>query len=135
MPLPQIQAAGNLTADPELRFTSTGKPVASFTVACNDRRKDPSGNWVDGDTTFLNCEVWDVKAEQLAEQVQKGQRVHVTGKLRQRSYEATDGTKRTVYEVIHADVYVALKRDPKPTTGWQPPATGDFLPTDEAPPF
>ena len=131
MPLPQIQATGNLTADPELRFTQAGKAVASFTVACNDRRKDANGDWIDGDTTFLNCEVWEAKAEQLAEQVQKGQRVQVAGKLRQRSYEANDGTKRTVYDVVHAEVFVALKRD-KQMIGWQPPKSGNFIPTEQA---
>lgn len=115
MTLPSVTATGNLTADPELRFTNNGKAVASFTVACNDRRKDATGNWIDGDTTFLTCQAWDEQAEQITEQLSKGQRVTVAGKLRQRSYEAKDGSKRTVYEVTNPQVTVALARASRPT--------------------
>jgi len=134
MSLPTLTATGNLTAEPELRFTPSGKSVTTFTIACNDRRKDQTtGQWIDGDTTFLTCEVWGERGEELVEQVGKGQRVMVTGKLRQRSYEAKDGTKRTVYELAHCDVYLAPKRQPRPSQDFG--QAEPFTPSTEAAPF
>jgi single-strand DNA-binding protein len=99
---------GNLTKDPELRFTPAGLPVATFTVACNSKKKDPAGNWIDGDSTFLTVTVWRNTAENVAESIRKGTQVTVVGRLKQRSYEATDGTRRTVYEVDADSVSVSL---------------------------
>lgn len=110
MPLPTVQATGRLTADPELRFTAQGKAVAKITVACNSRTKDQSGNWVDGDTTFLDVDLWERDAEEAAESLAKGDLVHVAGSLRQRSYEAKDGTKRIAYGLTFAKVFKSLPR-------------------------
>lgn len=98
MTLPMITLDGRLVDDVELRFTTSGKAVASFRVACSDRRKD-GDKWVDGDSTFLTCTAWEQLAESCAESLQKGTAVVVTGKLAQESYEAKDGTNRTVYKV------------------------------------
>jgi len=96
----QITIAGNLVGDPELRYTSTGQAVASFRVASTPRFLDKSTNeWKDGDSLFLTCNVWRQAAENAAESLQRGMRVIVTGRLRQRSYETREGEKRTVYEV------------------------------------
>ena len=95
-----ITVVGNLVADPELRFTSSGQPVATFRVASTPRVRDAaSGEWKDGDSLFLTCNVWRQAAENVAESLQRGMRVIVSGRLRQRSYETKEGEKRTVYEV------------------------------------
>lgn len=106
MSLPQLTATGNLTADPELRFTPAGKAVANFTVACNKKRKTEAGGWEDVASCFLNCTVWDRDAEAVAEELRRGSQVTVVGALKQRTYDDRDGNKRTAYDV---DVYsVAL---------------------------
>ena len=79
MPLPTIITVGNLTADPELRFTTTGKSVASLRVACSERKKDPAGQWVDGDKVFLNVNCWNETAENITATCQKGDTVVVSG--------------------------------------------------------
>lgn len=95
-----ITVVGNLTADPELRFTPAGAAVANFTVASTPRSFDKNTNqWVDGDALFLNCSVWRQAAENVAESLQKGMRVIVQGRLKQRSYETREGEKRTVVEL------------------------------------
>ncbi len=105
-----ITLAGNLTGDPDLRYTPAGVAVAAFTVAASRRVYDPdAGQWKDGDTLFLRCSVWRQLAEHTAESLQKGMRVVVTGRLRQRDYETTEGDKRTVYEVDADDVGPSLR--------------------------
>lgn len=105
-----ITIAGNLTSDPELRFTPSGQPVASFTVASNPRYYDKqSGEWKDGDPLFLSCNVWRQAAENVAESLVKGTRIIVTGRLKQRRYETKEGEKRTVYEIEVDDVGPSLK--------------------------
>jgi len=95
-----ITVVGNLTDDPELRFTPSGAAVANFTVASTPRFLDKQTNeWKDGDALFLRCNIWRQAAENVAESLQRGMRVIVTGRLRQRSYETKEGEKRTVYEV------------------------------------
>ena len=98
MALPRIELEGNLVADPELRFTASGKAVANFRVASSERKKQ-GDEWVDGDECFLDCSIWDKAAENLTESLTVGAKVIVTGRLRQRSYETNNGEKRTVYEV------------------------------------
>ena len=110
MPLPTIIIVGNLTADPELRFTTTGKSVASLRVACSERKKDPAGQWVDGDKVFLNVNCWNETAENITATCQKGDTVVVTGKYKQRSYKAKDGQEKTVYEVEADSVGAELRR-------------------------
>jgi single-strand DNA-binding protein len=105
-----VTVIGNLTNDPELRFTPSGQAVASFTVASSTRLRDPQTNeWKDGDTTFLRCSVWRQYAENVAESLTRGMRVIVNGRLKQRSYETKEGEKRTVYEVDVDDVGPALR--------------------------
>ena len=105
-----ITVVGNLTADPELRFTPSGAPVANFTVASTPRTFDKNSNeWKDGDALFLNCAVWRQAAENVAESLTKGMRVIVQGRLRQRSYETREGEKRTVFECEVEEIGPALK--------------------------
>jgi single-strand DNA-binding protein len=105
-----ITLVGNLTADPELRFTPSGAAVANFTVASTPRTFDRQTNeWRDGDAMFLNCAVWRQAAENVAESLQKGMRVIVQGRLKSRSYETREGEKRTVFEIDVDEIGPALK--------------------------
>jgi single-strand DNA-binding protein len=105
-----ITVVGNLTADPELRYTPTCTAVAAFTVAASRRIYDSAtSQWKDGDTLFLRCTAWRHLAEHAAESLTKGARIIVTGRLKQRSYETTEGEKRTVYEVDAEDVGPSLR--------------------------
>jgi single-strand DNA-binding protein len=95
-----ITLVGNLVDDPELRFTPSGAAVAKFRLASTPRTYDrQSGEWKDGESLFLTCNVWRQAAENVAESLQRGMRVIVQGRLKQRSYETREGEKRTVYEV------------------------------------
>ena len=121
----QITIAGNLVEDPELRFTPAGQAVARFRVASTPRFRDnATGEWKDGDSLFLTCNVWRQAAENAAESLTRGMRVIVSGRLRQRSYETKEGEKRTVYEVEVDDVGPSLRnasakvnRRPRDPTG------------------
>jgi single-strand DNA-binding protein len=101
---------GNLVSDPELRFTPSGAAVAKFTVASTPRYLDKTTNeWKDGDSLFLQCQIWRQAAENVAESLTKGMRVIVSGRLKQRSYETKEGEKRTVFEVEVDDVGPSLR--------------------------
>ena len=105
-----LTIVGNLTADPELRFTPSGAAVANFTVASTPRMMDRQTNeWKDGDPLFMRCSIWREAAENVAESLTRGSRVIVTGRLRQRSFETREGEKRTVYEVEVDEVGPSLK--------------------------
>jgi single-strand DNA-binding protein len=105
-----ITIIGNLVNDPELRYTPTGQAVATFRVASTPRFMDRTTNeWKDGDSLFLSCNVWRQAAENVAESLQRGMRVIVSGRLRQRSYETREGEKRTVYEVEVDEVGPSLR--------------------------
>ncbi|HTM84652.1 MAG TPA: single-stranded DNA-binding protein [Mycobacterium sp.] len=105
-----ITVVGNLTADPDLRFTPSGAAVANFTVASTPRVFDRQTNeWKDGDALFLRCNIWREAAENVAESLTRGSRVIVTGRLRQRSFETREGEKRTVYEVEVDEVGPSLR--------------------------
>jgi single-strand DNA-binding protein len=105
-----ITVIGNLTTDPELRFTPNGAAVASFTVASTPRTFDRQSNeWKDGDTLFLRCTVWRQAAENVAESLHKGTRVIVQGRLKQRSFETREGEKRTVVELEADEVGASLR--------------------------
>jgi single-strand DNA-binding protein len=105
-----ITVVGNLVADPELRFTPSGQPVATFRIASTPRIMDRQTNeWKDGDSLFLTCNVWRQAAENVAESLQRGMRVLVSGRLKQRNYETKEGEKRTVYEVEVDDVGPSLR--------------------------
>ena len=105
-----VTVIGNLTSDPELRFTPSGAAVASFTVASSSRVLDKTTNeWKDGESVFMRCSVWRQYAENVAESLTKGTRVIVSGRLRQRSYETREGEKRTVMELEVEDVGPALR--------------------------
>src|SRR5690625_2673914 len=106
-----LTIVGNLTADPELRFTPSGTAVASFTVASTPRRYDrQAGEFRDGDTLFMRCAAWRETAENVAESLEKGMRVIVTGRLVQRSFETREGEKRTVVELQVDEVGPSLAR-------------------------
>jgi single-strand DNA-binding protein len=105
----QTTITGNLTGDPELRFTPSGIPVASFSIAANERYKDSAGQWQDGPSSFLRCNIWRDAAEHVAESLGKGDRVIATGMLRQRTYEAKDGDKRTIWELAVNEIGPSLK--------------------------
>ena len=105
-----ITVVGNLTDDPELRFTPSGAAVANFRVASTPRYLDKtSGQWRDGDPLFLACNIWRDYAEHVAESLKRGTRVIVTGRLRQRSYETKEGEKRTVYELEVDEIGPSLR--------------------------
>ena len=105
-----IHLVGNLTADPELRFTPAGAAVANFTVASTPRTFDrQSGEWKDGDALFLRCTVWRQPAENVAESLTRGMRVMASGRLRQRSFETREGEKRTVVELEVDEVGPSLR--------------------------
>jgi single-strand DNA-binding protein len=100
--------AGNLVEDPEVRFTNTGIAVTNLRVAVTQRVQQ-DGQWRDGDTSFFKINVWRGQAENLAESLSKGDRVMVTGRLRQRSWETTEGEKRSVTELEADEVGASLK--------------------------
>jgi len=152
-----ITLVGNLTADPELRFTQSGAAVADFTVASTPRMFDKaSSEWRDGETLFMRCSIWRDAAENVAESLTRGTRVVVTGRLKQRSYEK-DGQKRTVIELEVDEVGPSLRyasanvrkttrgapqqrRQPQAPTSdpWAVPPQGAGYPrgtNDDSPPF
>ena len=105
-----LTVIGNLTADPELRFTPSGAAVANFTVASTPRMFDRQTNeWKDGEALFMRCTIWRDAAENVAESLTKGARVIVSGRLKQRSYETREGEKRTVVELEVEEVGPSLK--------------------------
>ena len=105
-----ITLVGNLVDDPELRFTPSGQAVAKFRVASTPRFLDKATNeWKDGESLFLTCNVWRQAAENVAESLQRGMRVIVQGRLKQRSYETKEGEKRTVFEVEVDEVGPSLR--------------------------
>lgn len=105
-----ITVVGNLTDDPELRYTPSGAAVAKFRVASTPRTFDKaSGEWRDGEALFLSCNAWRQLAENVAETLSRGTRVVVQGRLRQRSYETREGEKRTVFEMEVDEIGPSLK--------------------------
>jgi single-strand DNA-binding protein len=105
-----ITVIGNLTDDPELRFTQNGAAVAKFRVASTPRFLDRQTNeWKDGEPLFLTCNIWRQAAENVAESLQRGARVIVTGRLRQRTYETREGEKRTVMELEVDEIGPSLR--------------------------
>lgn len=105
-----ITVIGNLTDDPELRFTPSGAAVAKFRVASTPRFLDKATNeWKDGESLFLSCTVWRQAAENVAESLQRGTRVIVSGRLKQRSYETREGEKRTVIELEVDEIGPSLR--------------------------
>ncbi|MEZ5161226.1 MAG: single-stranded DNA-binding protein [Marmoricola sp.] len=105
-----ITVVGNLVDDPELRFTPSGAAVANFRIASTPRTFDKQSNeWKDGEALFLSCSIWRQAAENVAESLQKGMRVIVQGRLRQRSYETREGERRSVYELDVEEVGPSLK--------------------------
>lgn len=105
-----ITVVGNTTAEPDLRYSQAGKPVANFTIASTPRTFDKQSNeWKDGEALFLRCSVWGDYAEHVAGSITKGTRIVVTGRLKQRSYETREGEKRTVVELEADEVAVSLR--------------------------
>lgn len=141
-----ITVIGNLTADPELRYTSQGVAVANFTVASTSRQFDKQANeWKDGESLFLRCSIWRQAAENVAESLTRGMRVIVSGRLTQRSFETKTGEKRTVIELEVDEIgpslrYATAKVDRKPRDGGsqvrrsEDPWAGGAT-SDDQPPF
>ena len=134
MALPQIIITeATLVADPEIRYTPNGTAVASFRVASNSRRKNQqTGQWEDGDTTFLSVSAWGARGENVSSQFSKGNKINVVGDLKQRQYEK-DGQRRTVYEVEVSDskrehgIAAPVSRfNDNNSSGQQPPAQQGF---------
>ena len=134
---PNLTIVGNLTADPEMRFTPSGAAVASFTIASTPRTFDRASNqFRDGETLFMRCSIWRDAAENVAESLTKGMRVIVTGRLVQRSYQTRDGENRTVVEMQVDEIGPSLKyakaqvarvqrQEPQqPQGSWSAPAGG-----------
>jgi single-strand DNA-binding protein len=119
-----VTIIGNATSDAEMRFTPRGASVASFRVAVNERIKNDDGTWGDGDATFYSVSAWDSIAENVAEQVKKGTRVVVVGKLKAREYEGKDGSTRTSIDVRAEEVGISTgfkkQRITSATTGEDP---------------
>ena len=109
MAMGQVTIVGNLTDDPELRYTPNGAAVAKFRVAVNRRYKDQSGEWKDGDTSYFTVHAWRTLAENVAESLTRGANVIVVGRLQQRSWETQDGEKRTVIEIEADEVGPSLR--------------------------
>lgn len=126
-----VTIVGNLTADPEMRFTPSGHAVANFTVAVTERVKD-GNEWKDGPSSFYRCSIWRQYAENLTESLTKGTRVIVTGRMKQREYEDRSGEKRSVWEVEADEVGPALKYATAKVTKAQrgPSGFGNQAPTD-----
>jgi single-strand DNA-binding protein len=151
---PATTVTGNLTADPELRYTPTGQAVASFTIASTPRYRDTAtGQWQDGETWFVRCSAWRDLGENVATSLGKGAAVVASGRLRARSWETDDGNKRTVVEMTVDDLGPSLRRatvkvtktvrERTPASGdgpaaadnqWNAPAAGPD-PADNEPPF
>ena len=122
-----ITVIGNLTADPELRWTQAGAPVADFTVASTPRTYDRNaGEWRDGDTLFMRCSVWRETAENVAESLRKGMRVIVQGRLTQRSYDTQQGERRTVVELQVDEIGPSLRRARAQVTRTAPSGGGGY---------
>jgi single-strand DNA-binding protein len=110
MPDTNVTVVGNCTRVPELRFSNAGKPITNLSVAVTSRRKNASGNWENGDSSFFDVVCFDRLAENVSESVQKGQRISVTGSLKQSSWEK-DGQKRSKVEIVADDVALSLRWD------------------------
>lgn len=122
-----ITVIGNLTADPELRWTQSGAAVADFTVASTPRTYDRNaGEWRDGDTLFMRCSVWRDTAENVAESLRKGMRVIVQGRLTQRSYDTQQGERRTVVELQVDEIGPSLRRARAQVTRTAPSGSGGY---------
>ena len=125
-----VTLVGNITDDPELRFTPSGRPVANFTVAVNRRWKDPQGEWQDKLDGFFRCNCWADMAENVAESLKKGTRVVLTGRLQQRTWETPEGDKRSAMEVQVEEIGPSLKWSTATVTksqrsgGFQQPSGG-----------
>jgi len=105
----QVIIVGNLTDDPELRYTPNGAAVVKFRVAVNRRFKDEAGNWKDGDTSYFTVNAWRTLAENVAESLTRGTRVVVAGRLQMRSWETQEGDKRTVVEIEADEIGPSLR--------------------------
>jgi single-strand DNA-binding protein len=114
MALPNITAIGNLIEDPELTYTSNSIAVAKVRIACNERKQDGAGQWIDGDATYITGSVWRQTAEVITAELKKGDPVIVSGKLKQRSWtDEKTGTNRSVYEIAIDTIGRDMRKSPK----------------------
>lgn len=132
MTLNKMMIIGNLGADPELRYTPSGKAVTNLRVAVNDRSRGPDGEWVE-ETMWIGVEVWEQQAERLAEQLRKGNKIYAEGQLRSREFEGRDGQKRTSLELRFARV-VNLERRNRDEEGGYGGGAGGAGAGGDAPP-
>jgi single-strand DNA-binding protein len=131
-----ITVVGNLTTDPELRFTPSGAAVANFTIASTPRVFDKqAGEWRPGESLFMRCNAWRQLAEHAAESLRRGNRVIASGRLRQRSFETSDGDKRTMIELEVDEIGPSLRFAITKVTVTGPERTGASRSTDDEPPF
>ena len=125
VPLPTITLNGNLTEDPTLRYTKNEKPVTSLRVACSERKRTEAGEWVDGESVFINVTCWNQTATNAASSLTKGDTVVISGKLKQREYTDNEGNKKTIYEVEADSVGAELRRfsysKSNENASWNPP--------------
>lgn len=148
MTLPRIEATGRLGADPELKFTGSGKAVANFRIACDDRRLNKQTNeWETTTTVWLAVDLWEKDAEAAAEHLKKGDEVTVIGQLNVREFDRKDGGKGTSVEIKYSKVSKALPREKsgQASGGWsQPPQSSNVAsdpwataskPANDEPPF
>ncbi len=137
----QIIIVGNLTDDPELRYTPNGAAVVKFRVAVNRRYRDEAGTWKDGDTSYFTVNAWRTLAENIAESLTRGTRVIVAGRLQMRSWETQEGDKRTVVEIEADEVgpslrWATAKVERQGRSGdWSAPATVGAASTEEETPL
>ena len=130
----QITVVGNLTADPELRYTNSGAAVANFTVASTPRTFDrQSGEWKDGEALFMRCNIWRQAAENVTESLTKGARVVVQGRIKQRSFETKEGEKRTVVELDVDEIGPSLRYATAKVNKVSRSSTGTSASTDGSP--
>lgn len=134
-----VTVVGNLARDPELKCTPSGAFVATFTIACNERIRGDDGQWRDGPTSWVRCNAWSDLAEHLAESVSKGDRVIVSGQLRQREYTGKDNVRKSAWEVTVAEAGPSLRYATAKTVKAErydaPPAAADNPWASDAPPF
>lgn len=123
MTLNKMMIIGNLGADPELRYTPSGKAVTNLRVAVNDRSRGPDGEWVE-ETMWIRVEVWEQAAERIAEQLRKGNKIYAEGQLRAREYQASDGQNRTSLELRFARVLNLERRARDESGGFADDAAG-----------
>lgn len=124
MALPQVHGEFGIVKEPEVKFSGNGNVWLTVRCVAKDRKRDATGNWTDGDTTFIDVVMFGKNAEHLVESVYKGDTINIVGKLVQKSWEDNEGNKRSTYQIIADQVGVSLK--------WGPAKTGQMIGADRS---